>query len=150
MLKDSQSLVLLPPTAAGHEKPGGNTQRSRGQAGPVHPSLPNLCRGLTWEGSPCPQWFLPVLKGNSLNVVLAAAFTHVPAPSWQTWIPGGSDRVPPSFPPAPGKIRGFPTQILPLLTSHVTDTSHAGLQQAQAVQTAKHLFFLSLALKARS
>lgn len=85
--------------------PRGNTRRSRGQAGSVHPSLPNLCRGLTWEGSPCPQWFLPVLKGNSLNVVVAATFTHIPTPPWQTCLPGGSGRAPSSFPPAPGKSR---------------------------------------------
>lgn len=90
--------------------PWGNTQRSRGQAGSAHPSTPNLCRSLTWEGSLCPQWFLPVLKENSLNVVVAPTCTHIPAPPWQTWLPGGSGRaliLPSCRRAAPGQSRAI-------------------------------------------
>lgn len=76
MLKDSQNLVLLPPTAAGPkhrgEIPGGAEARL---ALSIHPSIHP--KPLHREGSPCPQWFLPVLKGNSLNVVVVPIFTQL-------------------------------------------------------------------------
>lgn len=105
-----------------------------------------------------------------LNVVTAPAFTGVPslrnspgALPGEGFLPclhqvGAAE--PPTFPSLPfhlGKARKpplaaaewFQIHILPVVLGHlfnscVTGISHAGFQQAQAMQTATHLFFAAM------
>lgn len=108
----------------------GDTQRKVGAKPFAQCSSPGLSicfkppQGLTQEGSPCPQRFLPVQKRNSLylNVVMAPTFTGIPilhgsssVLPWESFLPclPWVDAAEPlSFPPrresrkaAPGKSR---------------------------------------------